>query len=268
MQRASENLKTAGGNPFRVRVPGPPLIHQLSRGFFRCHNPEPSWVPCSNPAMLAEAAPLESEGGVRLSRVVARAEWLPFAQGGVDALLSFSAVHHFCLDAFLEQAARVLGANGLLIVYTRTPHQNERTVWGQFFPGFAERETRLFTEESLLKALAARPEFEGQPASRGMVGANDCGSFVGTGSRSVLSNVPFLHRRGVRGSPRDLRSTSDSGLPLMALGSTYRTTTRSSSPGRALRPGLNSSKLVYVSFGAPGRISYSKRCASWPDPLP
>ncbi|MFQ5704531.1 MAG: hypothetical protein ACE5HT_10975 [Gemmatimonadales bacterium] len=41
---------------------------------------------------------------------------------------------------------RVLQPEGKLILYTRTPEQNQCTIWGKFFPHFAERETRLHEE--------------------------------------------------------------------------------------------------------------------------
>ncbi len=45
-------------------------------------------------------------------------------------------------------------------MYTRTPEQNRRTVWGQLFPHFADRETRLFAQEDLQRALASCTEFD------------------------------------------------------------------------------------------------------------
>ncbi|MFQ6047244.1 MAG: hypothetical protein ACE5PT_12965, partial [Gemmatimonadales bacterium] len=72
-----------------------------------------------------------------------------------------NAVHHFDLRGFLTEAARVLRAGGRLIVYTRTPEQNERTIWGRFFPHFTERETRLYTERTLCAGLVeAASQFE------------------------------------------------------------------------------------------------------------
>ena len=93
-------------------------------------------------------------------RVVGLAETLPFRDAAFDAILSFNAVHHFDLNAFLAAAARVLRPEGLLTVYTRTPEQNRRTVWGELFPQFADRETRLFAREELRRALASRTEFD------------------------------------------------------------------------------------------------------------
>ncbi|MFQ6047034.1 MAG: class I SAM-dependent methyltransferase [Gemmatimonadales bacterium] len=94
-----------------------------------------------------------------LDRVVGLAESVPFGARSFDAVLSFNAVHHFDLAIFLAEAARVLRPYGRLIVYTRTPEQNQRTIWGQFFPHFAERETRLYSESTLRVALEAVSEF-------------------------------------------------------------------------------------------------------------
>jgi ubiquinone/menaquinone biosynthesis C-methylase UbiE len=78
---------------------------------------------------------------------------LPFADGCFDAVTTFNAVHHFDLDAFVKAVARVLRPGGLLSIYTRTPEQNASTIWGQHFPGFTERETRLYRCEHLEKAI-------------------------------------------------------------------------------------------------------------------
>lgn len=88
----------------------------------------------ANQTMVASSAAFAQEEQVRFSRAVGLAEALPFREGAFDAVLSLNAVHHFGLDAFLQESARVLRAAGLLIVYTRTPEQNRRTIWGQLFP--------------------------------------------------------------------------------------------------------------------------------------
>jgi ubiquinone/menaquinone biosynthesis C-methylase UbiE len=95
-----------------------------------------------------------------LDRVIGLAESLPFAARSFNAVLSFNAIHHFDLSAFLAEAARVLEPHGRLIVYTRTPEQNRHTIWGQCFPHFAERETRLFSENTLRAAVCGTNEFE------------------------------------------------------------------------------------------------------------
>ena len=79
---------------------------------------------------------------------------LPFAHGYFDAVITFNAVHHFDLDSFVAAAVRVLCPGGLLSIYTRTPEQNEHTIWGQHFPGFTERETRLYQCERLGEAIS------------------------------------------------------------------------------------------------------------------
>jgi len=85
---------------------------------------------------------------------------LPFAQGYFDAVTTFNAVHHFDLDRFVSAAARVLCPGGLLSIYTRTPEQNKQTIWGQHFPGFTERETRLYQRERLEEAIDKVPELQ------------------------------------------------------------------------------------------------------------
>jgi SAM-dependent methyltransferase len=81
------------------------------------------------------------------------AEELPIRTGALDLVTAFNSVHHFDLGRFLAEAARVLGADGRLFVYTRTPEQNARTVWGRWFPGFTEREQRLYSEATLIDAV-------------------------------------------------------------------------------------------------------------------
>jgi len=62
-------------------------------------------------------------------------------------------VHHFDLGRFLAAAARVLAPGGQLFIYTRTPQQNARTIWGRCFPGFTEHEQRLHSEDALRDAV-------------------------------------------------------------------------------------------------------------------
>ena len=86
--------------------------------------------------------------------VCCEAERLPIRDRSVDFVTTFNAVHHFDLDRFVDEAARVLTADGHLFVYTRTPEQNAQSIWGQAFPGFASRETRLFDTATLRRALS------------------------------------------------------------------------------------------------------------------
>src|SRR5205823_5767238 len=65
----------------------------------------------------------------------------------------FNCVHHFDLGRFLAAAARVLQPGGRLFIYTRTPQQNARTIWGRYFPGFTEHEQRLHSQAAIRDAV-------------------------------------------------------------------------------------------------------------------
>jgi len=110
--------------------------------------------------MLSSGTAHRGWGSASVDRVIGLAEFLPFPTDAFDTVLSFNAVHHFKLPVFLTEAARVLQPGGRLIIYTRTPEQNQCTIWGQLFPHFAERETRLYTEGTLRAALDAVNEIE------------------------------------------------------------------------------------------------------------
>lgn len=82
-----------------------------------------------------------------------RAEKLPLSADSVDCVLTFNAIHHFDLTGFFREAARTLRPGGLLFIYTRFRDQNERGIWGQHFPGFAEKEKRLYDEDLLTRTI-------------------------------------------------------------------------------------------------------------------
>ncbi len=92
--------------------------------------------------------------------VVADGRGLPLRGGIVDALLCFNAVHHFELQPFCAEAARVLRPGGRLLLYTRTPEQNRCTVWGRLFPLFADKESRLYSAEEIRAALEMSGQFQ------------------------------------------------------------------------------------------------------------
>jgi SAM-dependent methyltransferase len=81
------------------------------------------------------------------------AEQLPLADGSVDFVTTFNAVHHFDLVQFTHEVARVLRPRGDLFVYTRTPEQNAKSIWGRAFPGFVSHENRLHDETTLARAF-------------------------------------------------------------------------------------------------------------------
>ena len=104
-------------------------------------------------AMLAQlrAASRGHAGGV--VPLLAAAEQLPLRTASLDLVTAFNCVHHFDLGRFLAAAARVLQPGGQLFIYTRTPQQNARTIWGRYFPGFTEHEQRLHSQAALRDAI-------------------------------------------------------------------------------------------------------------------
>ncbi len=85
--------------------------------------------------------------------VVSTAEELPLRTASLDLVTAFNCVHHFDLARFLTAVARVLQPDGQLFIYTRTPQQNARTIWGRYFPGFTEHEQRLHSEAAFRDAI-------------------------------------------------------------------------------------------------------------------
>ena len=85
--------------------------------------------------------------------LLAAAEQLPLRTASLDLVTAFNCVHHFDLARFLAAAARVLQPGGQLFIYTRTPQQNARTIWGRYFPGFTEHEQRLHSQAALRDAV-------------------------------------------------------------------------------------------------------------------
>src|SRR5271169_5706771 len=104
-------------------------------------------------AMLAQLG-AASRGRARgVVPLLAAAEQLPLRTASLDLVTAFNCVHHFDLGRFLAAVARVLRPGGQLFIYTRTPQQNARTIWGRYFPGFTEHEQRLHSETALRDAI-------------------------------------------------------------------------------------------------------------------
>ena len=85
--------------------------------------------------------------------LLAAAEELPLRAASLDLVTAFNCVHHFDLGRFLTAVARVLRPGGQLFIYTRTPQQNARTIWGRYFPGFTEHEQRLHSQAAIRDAV-------------------------------------------------------------------------------------------------------------------
>jgi SAM-dependent methyltransferase len=104
-------------------------------------------------AMLGQLKAGNHGHALRVTPLLSTAEELPLRTASLDLVTAFNCVHHFDLGRFLTAAARVLQPGGQLFIYTRTPQQNARTIWGRYFPGFTEHEQRLHTEAAFRAAV-------------------------------------------------------------------------------------------------------------------
>lgn len=112
----------------------------------------------ANPAMLEQTDELLQASGVDgFETRRAAAENLELEPGRYDFVSSFNAVHHFDFPDFLRRSRDGLSEDGRLFVYTRLPEHNARSIWGRFFPGFVEKETRLLTLDSLYARIDDTP---------------------------------------------------------------------------------------------------------------
>ena len=104
-------------------------------------------------AMLAQLKAASHGHAGRVVPLLAAAEQLPLRTASLDVVTAFNCVHHFDLGRFLASVARVLAPGGQLFIYTRTPQQNARTIWGRYFPGFTEHEQRLHSQAAIRDAV-------------------------------------------------------------------------------------------------------------------
>jgi len=104
-------------------------------------------------AMLAQLRAASRGHALGMVPLLAAAEELPLRTASLDLVTAFNCVHHFDLGRFLAAAARVLQPGGQLFIYTRTPQQNARTIWGRYFPGFTGHEQRLHSQAALRDAV-------------------------------------------------------------------------------------------------------------------
>jgi SAM-dependent methyltransferase len=162
---AYESLRTTDEAPVRVigqLLPGRPVTGldigcgtgrytRLLRGLL----PDGSLLVASDvsAAMLAQLRAASRGHAVGVVPLLAAAEELPLRTASLDLVTAFNCVHHFDLARFLAAAARVLQPGGQLFIYTRTPQQNARTIWGRYFPGFTEHEQRLHSQAAIRDAV-------------------------------------------------------------------------------------------------------------------
>ena len=104
-------------------------------------------------AMLAQLRAASRGQALGMVPLLAAAEQLPLRAASLDLVTAFNCVHHFDLGRFLAAVARVLQPGGQLFIYTRTPQQNARTIWGRYFPGFTGHEQRLHSQAAIRDAV-------------------------------------------------------------------------------------------------------------------
>ncbi len=109
-----------------------------------------------NPEMLAELSRhLRGNGIENFETLVASVEDLQLIDQSLDCIFSFNAVHHFDFPTFLNKIGGTMKKDGRTFVYTRTPGQNSRSIWGKHFPDFCEKERRLFKLETMKRWIDA-----------------------------------------------------------------------------------------------------------------
>lgn len=158
-------------NSRRLKVP--PLSHDPSR--LETRLPHESAESSKHPASRRRTAPNPSRKRCRSGRSLGprarrgcvqdpvgilvtglvRADCcqLPFRNAALGWVSIFDAIHLVDIHRFVEEATRVLASGGVLVIYTRTPEQNARSLLGRLFPQFLEKETRLLTENDLRCAV-------------------------------------------------------------------------------------------------------------------
>lgn len=104
----------------------------------------------ASPEMLAQLSRHLNRNGIHdFETINASVEEMAFEDQSLDCVFTFNAIHHFDFPLFLAKAGRAIRKDGLIFIYTRTPDQNAESVWGRHFPGFCEKETRLYRLEEM-----------------------------------------------------------------------------------------------------------------------
>ncbi len=108
-----------------------------------------------NEKMLSQLRKYLTMGNIRqFAAIRAIGGNVPISANLLDCVLTFNAVHHFDLSMFLKESARVLKTDGYLFIYTRLHNQNKRNIWGRYFPGFYEKEKRLYNLGEMKSAIS------------------------------------------------------------------------------------------------------------------
>ena len=111
--------------------------------------------------MLAQLTRHLEKNGIRdFETVNAGVEEIALADQSLDCVFTFNAIHHFDFQLFLSKAKRAIRKDGQVFIYTRTPEQNAGSIWGRFFPGFSQKESRLYRLEEMEKWVGSADGLE------------------------------------------------------------------------------------------------------------
>jgi ubiquinone/menaquinone biosynthesis C-methylase UbiE len=95
--------------------------------------------------MLEKTSNYLSKAGITdFKTIQSPAEDIPLDDNSIDHIFAFNAIHHFNLNEFMDEAARILRDDGSIFIYTRLQSQNNSNIWGRYFPRFLEKEKRLY----------------------------------------------------------------------------------------------------------------------------
>ena len=98
-----------------------------------------------NEQMLVQVSDyLISKGINNFKTIKSDANDIPLENNSMNCILTFNAIHHFDFVKFIQKCSRVIKDDGRIFIYTRLRSQNDRSVWGQYFPLFSEKENRLY----------------------------------------------------------------------------------------------------------------------------
>ena len=113
-----------------------------------------------NSQMLFRAISKGSSNGYIFKGVLGSAEKLPFPSQSFYLVISTNAIHHFKLYQHFQEVTRILKPGGHYIIFSRFHNQNVRSIWGQYFPHFAEKETRLYNSADFEQLTRDFPEMK------------------------------------------------------------------------------------------------------------
>ena len=92
---------------------------------------------------------LTAKGIIGFETVAASVEEMGLGRETRDCVMTFNAIHHFDVSMFLSKAGGAIREDGQIFIYTRSPDQNAKTIWGQYFPGFLDKEGRLYQQSEI-----------------------------------------------------------------------------------------------------------------------